>query len=93
MPLVCHRTRRAFISFRCHRYIAETPEQQGVRKEGSRYQSKISIPGKQWNLGTYATEREACVVWDAAQVWRTVVNKTGTQSALCGWLFSRQIAA
>ena len=41
------------------------------------YQSKMSISGKVWALGTYATEREARVVRDAANVWRTVVNKTG----------------
>ena len=39
----------------------------------------MCMPGKKWGLGTYATEREASVVWDAAHVWRTVVNKTGVQ--------------
>ena len=47
-----------------------------MHKNGSAYAARMSIASKTWNLGSYATEREARVAWDAAQVWRTVVNKT-----------------
>ena len=61
----------------CCRPTADTPVQQGVVKQGAAYIPKIVISGKLWYLGSYASERGARVVWDAANVWRTVVNKTG----------------
>ena len=59
------------------RYAAETPARHGVSKSGSGYKAQMSISGERWHLGTYATEREARVVWDAANMWRTMVNKAG----------------
>ena len=58
---------------------------------GGSYRPRLSIQSNDYSFGSYPTRREAGVVWDAANVWRTL-NLTGWSCTGCVCLHAQRSA-